>query len=170
MYKTITNSLRFFTIIVYIGFGMPIMGLLKGRRGTDSLFHYNKTIYFKVSLIGIVIAILSIAICIFLKKKIRHMSCEIKSLPSYTAPVVKYKLVKYKLSKSKYYVVFSIDGKKYEHQFEAIGVKKVYDFKKGSYVRYRIYKDEVIPEVFYLAIPKYEKDIKNKWAYLSKNQ
>ncbi len=165
MYKTMNNLLSFITIIVYIGFGMPIMGLLKGRRGTDSLFHYNKTIYFKVSLIGIVIAILSVVICIVLKKKIRHMDCEIKSLPPYTAPVVKYKLFK-----SKYSVVFSIDDKKYGHQFEAIKVKKVYDFKKGSYVRYRIYKDEIIPETFYLAIPKYEKGIKNKWAYLSENQ
>jgi len=141
------------------------MGLLKGRRGSDSLFHYNKTMYFKVSLIGIVIAILSIVICIVLKKKIKHMDCEIKSLLSYTAPVDKYKLFK-----SQYSVVFSIDGKKYEHKFNAIEVKKVYDFKKGSCVRYRIYKDEIITETFYLAIPKHEKGIKNKWTYLSENQ
>jgi len=165
MYKTIKNLLGFFTIIVCIGFAMPFMGLLKGRGGTDSLFHYNKTMYFRVSLIGIVVAILFIVICIVLKKKIRAMECEIKSLPSYTAPVVKYTLFK-----SKYSVIFSIDGKKYGHKFEAIEVKKVYDFKQGSYVRYRIYKDEIIPERFYLAIPKYEKSIKNKWAYLSKNQ
>ncbi|MBK1812268.1 hypothetical protein JHL18_16720 [Clostridium sp. YIM B02505] len=168
MYKTINNLLHFFTIIVYIGFGMPIMGLLKdrGRGVTDSLFHYNKTIYLKSSLIGIVIAILSIAICIVLKKKIKQMDCEIKSLPPYNAPVVKYQLYK----SSIYSVVFSIDGKKYQHKFKAIGVKKVYDFNKGSYVRYRNYKDEIIPETFYLAIPKYEKGIKNKWAYLSENQ
>nr|WP_243103827.1 YwqG family protein [Clostridium sp. JN-1] len=29
------------------------------------------------------------------------------------------------------------------------------DFKQGSYVRYRIYNNEIIPERFYLAIPKY---------------
>jgi len=165
MYKTINKLFSFFKIIVFIGFGMPFMGLLKGRRGSDSLFHYNKTMYFKVSLIGIVIAILSIVICIVLKKKIKHMDCEIKSLLSYTAPVDKYKLFK-----SQYSVVFSIDGKKYEHKFNAIEVKKVYDFKKGSCVRYRIYKDEIITETFYLAIPKHEKGIKNKWTYLSENQ
>lgn len=141
------------------------MGLLKGRRGTDSLFHYSKPMYFKVSLIGIVIAVLSIIICIILKKKIKNMDFEIKSMPAYAAPVDKYKLYK-----SQYSVVFNIDGKKYEHKFDAIGVKKVYDFKKGSYVRYRIYKGEIIPETFYLALPKHEKGIKNKWAYLSENQ
>lgn len=165
MYKTINNLLSFFTIIVCIGFGIPFMGLLKGRGGTASLFHYNENMYFRVSLIGIVIAILFIVICIVLKKKIRAMECEIKAIPSHAAPVVKYTLYK-----SKYSVVFSIDGKIYRHKFEAIEVKKVNDFKQGSYVRYRIYKDEIIPEKFYLAIPKYEKKINNKWSYLSKNQ
>jgi hypothetical protein len=165
MYKTINNLFSFFKIIAFIGFGMPVMGLTKGRRGTDSLFHYSKPMYFKVSLIGIVISILSIIICIILKKKIKNIDCEIKSLLTYTAPVDKYKLFK-----SQYSVVFSIDGEKYEHKFDTIGVKKVYDFKKGSYVRYRIYKGEIIPETFYLAIPKHEKGIKNKWTYLSENQ
>jgi hypothetical protein len=165
MYKTLNNLLSFFTIIVCIGLGMPFMGFLKGRGGTDSLFHHSKTMYFRVSLIGIVIAILFIVICIVLKKKIRAMEREIKFLPSYTAPAIKYTLFK-----SKYSVVFSINGKKYGHKFQATGVTKVYDFRQGSYVRYKIYKDEIIPEKFYLAIPKYEKSIKNKQPYLSKNQ
>jgi hypothetical protein len=128
---------------------MPIIGLTKGKRGTDSLFHINKNAYIKVSLIGVVIAVLSIAICIAMKKIIRHMECEIKSLPSYTAPVVKYKLFK-----SRYTVVFCIEGKSHEYKFEAVKVKKVYDFKNGSFVRYKIYKGEVIPVTFYLASPE----------------
>lgn len=164
MYKVMNNLHRIFSTVVYIGFGIPIIGLLKGKNDTDSLFHLNKNIYLMVSLTGIVIAALSIIICIVLRKRVKHMDSEIKSLSTYTAPVVKYNLFK-----SKYSVVFTIGDKKYEYKFETTRVKKVYDFKKGSFVSYKIYKGEVIPERFYLAIPKYEKGIKNKWNYLIQN-
>ncbi|QAA33018.1 hypothetical protein [Clostridium manihotivorum] len=165
MYKTLNKLYALFRIIALFGFGTPLMGLAKGRSGSEALFNYNRAMYYKVSLIGILIAILSVVICIVLKKKIDSIECEIKAQQPYNAPVEKYKL-----GKSKYLVVFSVAGKKYEHQFESIEVKKVYDFKKGSFVRYRTYKGEVIPETFYLAIPKHHKGIKNKWAYLSENQ
>jgi hypothetical protein len=165
MYKALTKSLRFFTNIACISFLFPVIGLLPGKRGTSSLYHYNKTGYVNFSLIGIVIAILSLAIFIMLKKTIKHMDCKIKSLRTYTAPVTKYKM-----SKGKYSVVFNIDGKKYKHEFDTIEVIKVYDLKKGSCVSYRTYKDEVIAKSFYLALPRHTKGIKNKWAYLNENQ
>jgi hypothetical protein len=165
MYKTLSKLFDYVAIIAVIGFGMPLIGLTKGRKGVESLFNYNRAMYYKVSLIGIVIAILSVGICIVLKKKINNIECEIKAQQPYNAPVEKYKL-----DKSKYLVVFSIAGKEYKHHFESREVKKIHDFKKGSFVRYRTYKGEVIPETFYLAIPKHFKGINNEWAYVNENQ